>query len=59
MLDILTHYFKLIVYYFCVSSIITTQMQKLCTVLAGIYVFQVNNRNTRKGEKYVNDKEKK
>ena len=58
MLDVSTHCFKLIALStktrkFSAPSIVTTQIGKLSTVLAGIYVFQVNNRDTRKGVKYV------
>ena len=58
MLDISIDYFNLLALLtetqkICAPTIITTQMRKLCTVLAGIYVFQVNNRNTTKGVIYV------
>ena len=39
--------------WFCAPSISTTQMRKLRTFLAGIYVFQVNNRTIGKGVKYL------
>ena len=58
MLDISIDYFILLALLtetqkICAPTIITTQMRKLCTVLAGIYVFQDNNRSTTKGAKYV------
>ena len=39
--------------WFCAPFLSTTQMRKLHTFVAGIYVFQFNNRTIRKGVKYV------